>query len=92
MVLFVMVVAYLQNRYGSLFRAREQFLMQLSRWPQMDDHMWIQSLAVSTCAVTLQGASLYSRRLSSTNYRCSQDYAYTSSSHCAPMYLTSFLC
>lgn len=47
-----MVVADLRDSYASLYSAREQSLMRLAGWPQMDDHMWIQSLAVSTVHTT----------------------------------------
>lgn len=78
-----MIVADLQNSYGSLFKAREQFLMKLAGWPQMDDHTWIQSLAVSTCALRLhQGDSFVA-------HGCV--YSYSQHVPCM-LYLHNYLC
>lgn len=92
MVLFVMVVAYLQNQYGSLFRAKEQFLMQLSGWPQMDDHMWIQLLAVSLSADTHCIKRAHFIHVGEVVQVTHAAKTSTSSSHCVPTYLTSCLC
>ena len=71
-----MVVKDLRDSYASLYSAREESLMRLAGWPQMDDHMWIQSLAVSTCThrCIMCGAS-------SLCYRCIYSVLWTYHTH-----------